>query len=73
MSVYTLLCKNQEEIDFYWNHFTKNGEESRCGWCKDAFGVSWQIVPENIGRLLQNSKAQEALMKMNKIIISDLV
>ena len=69
----TITYKNQDEIDFYWNHFTKNGEESRCGWCKDKFGVSWQIVPENIGQLLQNPKAQEALMKMNKIIISDLI
>lgn len=68
-----ISCVNQEEIDYYWNAFTEKGAESMCGWCKDPFGVSWQIIPENIGTLLaQNPKAGEALMKMRKIVITDL-
>ncbi|MDM1296609.1 VOC family protein [Sphingobacterium sp. N143] len=69
----TILCKDQEEIDYYWNAITQQGEESRCGWCKDEFGVSWQIVPEQIADYLQRPGAGEALMNMKKIIIKDLL
>ncbi|MFZ4059040.1 MAG: VOC family protein [Ferruginibacter sp.] len=64
-------CKNQEEIDTYWNALTEGGAESRCGWLVDKFGVSWQIVPEKLGELFaEPEKAKrvgEALMKMNKL------
>lgn len=67
-----LHCDTQEDIDYFWNAFTKEGEESRCGWCKDSFGVSWQIIPKNISVLLERPSASAALMKMTKIIINDL-
>ena len=70
-------CTTQEEIDYYWEKLTEGGEESRCGWLKDRFGVSWQIVPDIIGSLLSNpAKApavMQEVMKMKKIIIADLV
>ncbi|WP_343566082.1 VOC family protein [Sphingobacterium sp.] len=69
----TIICQDQAEIDYYWNRITQRGQESRCGWCKDEFGVSWQIVPAQISSYLQNPGAGEALMKMNKIIIKDLL
>ena len=42
-------CNTQEEIDYYWNRLTEGGEENMCGWLKDQFGVSWQIVPDALG------------------------
>lgn len=69
----TIICQDQAEIDYYWNRITQEGQESRCGWCKDQFGVSWQIVPAQISTYLQNPGAGVALMKMNKIIIKDLL
>ncbi len=66
-------CESQEEIDRYWNGLTADGgEESRCGWLKDKFGFSWQIVPANLGLLLSKPAAMEALMKMKKIDIAGL-
>lgn len=66
-------CADQAEIDYYWQAFTSSGQESRCGWCKDRYGVSWQIVPQHIDELLRdNPAANKALMKMTKIIIKDL-
>jgi len=74
-----VLTANQEETDYYWNGLTKNGgEESMCGWLKDKYGLSWQIVPQKLLALLNNSNPQiskyamEAMMKMKKIIIADL-
>jgi len=67
-------CQDQEEIDYYWAAMTKDGEESRCGWCKDPYGVSWQIVPHNIDEILRtHPAANKALMKMNKIDIAALL
>jgi predicted 3-demethylubiquinone-9 3-methyltransferase (glyoxalase superfamily) len=69
-------CDSQEEIDYYWNTLTSNGgSESQCGWLKDKFGFSWQIVPNNLGKLLSSGKndAMEKLMAMKKIIIADLL
>lgn len=68
----TITCKDQEEINYYWNKITSKGQESRCGWCKDEFGVSWQIVPQNMANLLRKPETGKALMEMNKIIIADL-
>ncbi|WP_313491579.1 VOC family protein [Sphingobacterium multivorum] len=69
----TILCKDQQEIDYFWNTITKKGKESMCGWCKDEFGVSWQIVPEQIATLLKRPGANEALIRMKKIIIQELI
>jgi predicted 3-demethylubiquinone-9 3-methyltransferase (glyoxalase superfamily) len=72
-------CETQEEIDDLWNKLTADGgEESRCGWLKDKFGLSWQIIPPVLGQLLGNKdrekagRAMQAMLKMNKIIIADL-
>lgn len=69
----------QEEVDRLWNAITKDGKEGQCGWCKDAWGVSWQITPTQMGEHLGNpdpdkrAYANEALRKMTKIVIADFV
>lgn len=66
-------CKDQEEIDRYWSALTGDGgTESMCGWLKDKYGISWQIIPENIASLIRSQKGGEALMKMKKINIAAL-
>jgi predicted 3-demethylubiquinone-9 3-methyltransferase (glyoxalase superfamily) len=71
-------CETQEEVDDFWDKLSQGGEKGRCGWLKDKFGLSWQIVPSALSRLMSDpnpkkSKAVfEAMMKMNKIEISDL-
>ncbi len=69
----------QEEIDYYWQQLTANGgEESMCGWLKDKFGLSWQIVPPILGELLADAdrdkanRVMQAMLKMKKIVIADL-
>lgn len=70
-------CETQEEIDSYWTKLTEGGEESRCGWLKDRFGVSWQIVPKALGRLMSEpAKAKRVMaevMKMKKLDLQTLV
>jgi predicted 3-demethylubiquinone-9 3-methyltransferase (glyoxalase superfamily) len=69
-------CKNQEEIDYYWNKLADGGEEGRCGWLKDRFGVSWQVVPSILPELMTSEKAPrvvDAFMKMKKFEIEKLV
>lgn len=66
-------CKDQEEIDKFWKALAIDGEEQPCGWVKDKYGVSWQVVPENIADLLKNQKVVEAMFKMKKLVIADLV
>ena len=66
-------CESQEEIDRYWNELTAGGgSENMCGWLKDKFGFSWQIVPVNIGQLISRPAAMQAMMKMKKIDIAAL-
>jgi predicted 3-demethylubiquinone-9 3-methyltransferase (glyoxalase superfamily) len=74
-----VTCKTQEEVDGYWTKLTENGgEEGPCGWLKDRFGVSWQIVPEQLGQMLTDSKsgnseaAMQAMLKMKKLDIATL-
>jgi predicted 3-demethylubiquinone-9 3-methyltransferase (glyoxalase superfamily) len=70
---FNIACKNQAEIDYYWDSITKNGgEESVCGWCKDKYGLSWQINPENIENLMLVPGAWEKLLQMKKIDIASL-
>lgn len=70
-------CDTQEEIDHFWNSLTEGGEESRCGWLKDKFGLSWQIVPKVLRKLMSNpAKAPEvtrAFMQMKKFDIETLM
>ena len=73
---FVVNCDNQEEIDYYWNTLTKGGEESMCGWLKDRYGLSWQIVPSNIGKLMSDPgrapRVMEEVLKMKKINMSVL-
>ena len=73
-------CKDQAEVDYFWNALTADdGEESQCGWLKDKFGLSWQIVPSALGELMGDPdpvKAQrvvQAMLKMKKIEIAGLM
>lgn len=70
-------CETQEEIDYYWEKLTEGGEENMCGWLKDKYGVSWQIVPEILGSLMSDpDKAPavtKAFMQMKKFDIEKLL
>jgi len=71
-------CETQEEVDEFWEKLSAGGSKGRCGWLKDKYGLSWQIIPTALGKLLtdpdpEKSKAVlQAMMKMNKIVIADL-
>ncbi|AUD04524.1 VOC family protein [Spirosoma pollinicola] len=71
-------CETQEEVDEYWDKLCEGGKPGQCGWLKDKFGVSWQIVPSDLGRLLgdkdpeKSKRAMQAMMKMSKIDIKAL-
>ena len=72
-------CNSQEEIDYYWEKLTADGgQESQCGWLKDKFGLSWQIVPDALLNLWSEAdpakaqRAMQAMMSMKKLIIKDL-
>jgi predicted 3-demethylubiquinone-9 3-methyltransferase (glyoxalase superfamily) len=72
-------CKTQEEVDKLWEKLTADGgEESRCGWLKDKYGLSWQVIPSALGEMLGDKdpekarRVMEAMLKMNKIVIADL-
>jgi predicted 3-demethylubiquinone-9 3-methyltransferase (glyoxalase superfamily) len=75
----TISCEDQEETDYYWNALTANGgAESQCGWCKDAYGLSWQVEPKLLRELSTTSDkerrdyAMQQMFTMKKIIIKDL-
>jgi predicted 3-demethylubiquinone-9 3-methyltransferase (glyoxalase superfamily) len=72
-------CEDQAEVDYFWNALTANGgEESMCGWLKDKYGLSWQIVPKQLGELMndpdpeKSGRVMDAMLNMKKIIIADL-
>lgn len=71
-------CESQEEVDEFWEKLSQGGEQGRCGWLKDKFGLSWQIIPTALSKLMsgpsptKSKAAFDAMMKMNKIEISDL-
>jgi predicted 3-demethylubiquinone-9 3-methyltransferase (glyoxalase superfamily) len=71
-------CETQEEVDALWARLSEGGEQGRCGWLKDKFGLSWQVIPAALRTLMSDpnpSKARavvDAMMKMNKIVIADL-
>ena len=68
---FSVVCKDQEEIDYYWGKLSSVPDAEQCGWCKDKYGLSWQIVPENMGELMEKPGAFAKLMPMKKIIIAD--
>ncbi|HEY6971808.1 MAG TPA: VOC family protein [Candidatus Angelobacter sp.] len=71
-------CETQEEVDELWEKLSAGGEKSRCGWLKDKFGVSWQIIPSALGKLTSDPNPEkaravfQAMLKMNKIEIKGL-
>jgi len=76
---FVVNCENQQEVDEYWSKLTSGGgQESQCGWLKDKFGFSWQIVPTALGKLMSDKDPQkanrvmEALLKMKKLDIATL-
>jgi predicted 3-demethylubiquinone-9 3-methyltransferase (glyoxalase superfamily) len=75
---FVVSCKTQEEVDYYWNKLTADGKEVQCGWLKDKYGLSWQIVPTALGELLSSKDAaksqrvMEAMLKMVKLDIKKL-
>ena len=73
---YVVECDSQEEIDFYWTKLTQGGSEGICGWVKDKFGMSWQIVPTVIGKLMSDPvkgpRVMLVLQKMKKLNIQEL-
>lgn len=76
---FVISTEGQEETDYYWSALTANGgKESMCGWCKDAYGLSWQVVPKELMTAMSDTDAEKRgyaigqMMKMGKIIIKDL-
>jgi predicted 3-demethylubiquinone-9 3-methyltransferase (glyoxalase superfamily) len=76
---FVINCKDQAEVDYYWNALTANGgQESSCGWCKDKYGLSWQIVPVEYFDLINSDdpkvreKALRNTLKQKKLILSEL-
>ena len=75
---FVIDCSSQEEVDRYWSALTNGGEESRCGWLKDRYGVSWQVVPSVLGQLLGGpdpdgaQRAMQAMLTMRKLDIAAL-
>lgn len=77
---FVISCKDQKEVDYYWKALTANGgEEQACGWLKDKYGLSWQVVPKQLGKMLAHQDkakrvyAMQSMLKMKKIIIKDLI
>lgn len=74
---FVVNCETQDEIDYFWNKLTEGGEESQCGWLKDKYGVSWQIVPSVLEELMSDPKKAprviEAFLKMKKFDIETLL
>jgi len=71
-------CKTQEEVDYFWEKLSQGGKTDRCGWLKDKFGLSWQVVPTILGELLGDKNAKkanrvmEAMLQMDKMEIDKL-
>jgi predicted 3-demethylubiquinone-9 3-methyltransferase (glyoxalase superfamily) len=75
---FMVSCKDQDEVDYYWDRLVDGGQESQCGWLKDRYGLSWQIVPDRLFELLSDPDsaravaATKAMLGMRKIVIAEL-
>lgn len=68
---FSIPCVDQKEIDYYWEKLSAVPESEQCGWCKDKFDLSWQVVPKNMDQLMQKPNAYAKMMKMHKLVIAD--
>lgn len=75
---FQITCQDQDEIDYYWDKLTEGGSEGPCGWLKDKFGLSWQVVPDGMAELFDDpdperaKRAMAAMLKMKKLDIAEL-
>jgi predicted 3-demethylubiquinone-9 3-methyltransferase (glyoxalase superfamily) len=75
---FEVRCADQDEVDYYWSNLVDGGEESQCGWLKDRYGLSWQIVPERLYELVEDpdpvraAAATAAMLYMRKIVVAEL-
>ena len=69
---FVVRCDSQQEVDEYWEKLSAGGSESQCGWLKDKFGLSWQIVPARLSELISHPKAMQAMLGMKKLDIAEL-
>ena len=75
---FQVSCKSQKEVDYYWEKLSEGGEKGQCGWLKDKYGMSWQIVPTVLGEMLQDKvtkkseRVMKALLQMKKLDIKKL-
>ncbi|GAB3617387.1 VOC family protein [Okibacterium endophyticum] len=69
---FVVSCADQDEIDGYWAKLSHVPGSEQCGWCKDRFGVSWQIIPANMGELIRRPEQVQVMMRQKKIVISEL-
>ena len=70
---FVVSCSDQAEIDRYWAALSHVPESEQCGWCKDRFGISWQILPANLGELLSTPERIQTMMAQKKIVIQELL
>ena len=70
---FVVACADQAEIDAYWSKLSHVPAAEQCGWCKDRFGVSWQIIPANLGDLISRPEQIQAMMRQRKIVIEELL
>lgn len=68
---FVVECDDQDEIDYFWSKLSSHPEFEQCGWCKDKYGLSWQIVPKNMGELMQRPDAFAHMSQMKKLVIAD--
>lgn len=75
---FAIDCADQEEVDYYWDTLTKDGESSQCGWLKDKYGVSWQVAPRILSELLRDADRERAgqvlrrMLQMTKLNVAEL-
>jgi predicted 3-demethylubiquinone-9 3-methyltransferase (glyoxalase superfamily) len=70
--LFIIRCDSQEEVDDYWAKLSAGGSGGQCGWLKDKFGLSWQIVPARLPDLIKNPSAMQAMLKMKKLDLAEL-
>ena len=75
---FVVNCETQDEVDYYWERLSEGGEKSRCGWLKDKFGLSWQVTPTILGKLMADKnpekakRVMETMLQMDKLDIEPL-